>query len=223
MSLSLLLDDANPANWNQWFHSGIFHGITTNPTLLRHADQKCTLENLKCLVEEAKDIGCKEFHIQAWGESANDIANCGFELGKLSTPEMQVNVKVPITRLGSFAAKKLIVSNISVTLTACYEIKQALIASSLGASYLAPYLGRINDQGREALSELISMQKILEGTNSKCKILVASIRSASQINYLASEGIKIFAINTKITEELFSSGLTLKAAQKFEEDIKINS
>ena len=212
MTLSLLLDNADPAIWGKWFRSGIFHGITTNPTLLKEAGQPCNLPRLKLLAQEAQKIGCKELHIQAWGQTTNEIVDCGISIGNLSTPQMHVFVKIPITKTGSEAAKELIKSNTLITFTACYEAKQVLIASSLGANYLAPYLGRIDDQGKDGAAELLTMQKILEGTCSTCKILVASIRDSSQINYLASKGISTFTINERIAKDLFKSKLTIEAA-----------
>ncbi|WP_320666975.1 transaldolase family protein [Prochlorococcus sp. MIT 1307] len=218
MSISLLLDNADPRIWAKLFKSGLFNGITTNPTLLKVAGQPCTLSNIKELVKKAKLIGCKELHIQAWGGNASEIKACGVSIGSLSSPEMQVHVKIPITKSGSEAARELINANFSVTFTACYEIKQVLIAAAIGANYIAPYLGRINDQGRNGMIELKTMQEILQRTNSNCQILVASLRSISEINHLASQGIKIFTINERLAQDLFNCEETLKASEKFEED-----
>ena len=134
---------------------------------------------------------------------------------------MKVHVKIPITQSGSEAAKLLISSNISVTLTGCYEAKQVLIAAALGATYIAPYLGRINDTGKDGLTELVTMQKILDRTSSKCKVLTASIREIKEINYLASNGISVFTINTKLVENLFDSKLTQQASKTFLKDAKM--
>ena len=218
MGLNLLIDNADPEIWANLLKTGIFNGITTNPSLLKAAKQPCTLHNLKFLVQEAKKLHCKELHIQAWGESYIDIYNCGLAIGGLSTPQMQIYVKIPISKEGTKAASALIQSNISITLTACFEVKQVLIASAIGASYIAPYMGRINDEGRDGKAELINMQKVIEGTCSNCKILVASIRAANEITYLASKGIKTFTINSKIAEELFKSKSTEQAIERFEAD-----
>ena len=218
MAISLLLDNADPATWLKWFKQGIFHGITTNPTLIKKAGQKCTLANLKYLAQEANSIGYKEIHIQAWGESVEQIVDYGLTIGSLSTSQTKVYVKVPITKIGVEAANILIKSDIPITFTACYEAKQILIAASVGASYIAPYLGRINDEGRNGSTEVLEMGKILKGTSSKCKILVASIRNCREINYLAANGITTFTINSKIAEDLFYSNATLEASRVFEKD-----
>ncbi len=132
---------------------------------------------------------------------------------------MKVYVKVPITREGSEAAKILIDYKVPVTLTACYEVKQVLIASALGACYIAPYLGRMKDLNKDAVKEVLIMQKILDRLGSTCKLLVASIRDTSEINELALNGVSSFTINNRIAEDLFKSQATIKAANQFQKDI----
>ena len=222
MDLKLFLDDSNTTIWEEFFQSGIFYGITTNPTLLRQANEPCNIDNIKKLARKAKKIGCKELHLQAWGESSKAMFNCGKELSKCSTPEMEVFVKVPITRMGCTAAKKLISSNIPITLTACFEVNHSIIAAAAGAKYMAPYMGRITDQGKSnGFDEILAMQKALKSLSSNCKILVASIRNTTEIIQLASNGLKNFTINQKVAYELLNSEATIKAAEVFEEDAKI--
>ena len=220
MSLNLLLDSGDPEIWRKWLQLGIFNGITTNPNLLLQAGQPCKIESLKKLSETAKEIQCKELHLQAWGETPLEITKCGLKIAELSTSSLKVHVKIPITKQGCEAAKELIKSNISVTLTACYEVKQIIIASAIGANYVAPYLGRINDTGRDGIADLRTMEKILNNTSSSCKLLVASVREAQEINTLASHGIKTFTINNEIAEDLFTSKATKKASEEFEKATK---
>ena len=221
MSLNLLLDSGDPDVCREWLKTGIFRGITTNPTLLMKAGQTCTIENLKKLVQIAKEIKCKELHLQAWGRSSYEITNCGLRIGELSTSELKIHVKIPITKDGCEAAKELINANISVTLTGCYEVKQVIIASAIGATYIAPYLGRINDKGIDGIDYLISMKKILQNTKSNCKLLVASVRATQEINNLASNGIETYTINSTIAKELFESKSTQEASERFERDARV--
>jgi len=196
----------------------MFSGITTNPTLLKQAKQPCTLENIKFLTKEAKKLNCKELHIQAWGENPIDIFNCGIAIGKLASPKMPIYVKIPISEEGVKASSRLRKSNINITFTACFDVKQVLIASAVGASYIAPYLGRMNDEGKDGKLALKNMQKILDKTYSNCKILVASIREVNEITDLASHGIRTFTINSKIAESLLTCDSTKKAVIQFQQD-----
>ncbi len=220
MSLNLLLDSADPTIWRSFFQLGLFTGITTNPTLLKKAGQPCTVSNLKILAKEAEIIGCTELHLQAWGETLNDLTVCGLTLGEISTSKMQIYVKIPITKEGTIAAKELIKNDIPVTFTACYEVEQVLISAALGGSYVAPYIGRINDQGRDGQSELIYMNQVLKSLSSNCEILTASIREAKEINFLAANGISTFTINPLIVEQLFNIRATNEAADIFNTDTK---
>ncbi len=218
MSLNLLLDNADPSEWGKWLKSGIFNGVTTNPTLLKKAGQKCSLTNLKGLCKKAQDLGCKEIHIQAWGQNSDELANCGLSLAELSNKEIDVYVKIPITIEGIKAARRLLEHEVNITFTACYEAKQVLIATAIGAKYIAPYMGRINDLGKDGRQEITSMQRILEGLESHCKILVASIRSCEDINHLAANGVCTFTLSTDIAYKLLHSKETAKAAKIFEKD-----
>lgn len=67
MALRLYLDSADPADWRQWLPTGLFHGVTTNPTLLKRAGQPCDLTSLRALSQQAMAHGVRELHLQAWG------------------------------------------------------------------------------------------------------------------------------------------------------------
>ncbi len=221
MALKLLLDSANPKYWEELFPSGIFSGITTNPTLLKNANQPCCISSLESLVKQAESLGCHEIHLQAWGENEESLIETGLKLAKLESKKLKVFVKIPTTFIGCKATKVLIRKNISITLTACYEPKQILIAESLNASYIAPYLGRIGDTGINGLAEVIKMQEILNGTNSNCKLLVASLRDLNEITKLASQGVDVFTINPELALKIFNSPDSDKASSQFNKDAKI--
>jgi len=219
MALRLLLDSADPAAWAEWLPSGLFRGVTTNPTLLRRAGQPCTLELLALLTARAMDFGVQELHLQAWG---SDLLACGRALFALAPS--RIWVKLPITRAGAAAARSLIAEGCPVTFTACYEPAQVLLAAALGADYIAPYLGRITDLGRDGHAELTRMQRIVEGvapaarTEARLRLLVASLRSPDDLARLAAEGLDTFTISPAIAAELFAVEPTLAAAAQFEHD-----
>ncbi|MEI7665568.1 MAG: transaldolase family protein [Synechococcaceae cyanobacterium ELA263] len=216
MRLRLFLDSADPQAWSQWLPSGLFHGITTNPTLLKQAGQPCRLEHLRQLSQQALDLGCRELHLQAWGGDAASYLACGRQLASLALGP--IVVKLPVTRAGASAARALIADDIAVTFTACYEVPQVLIAAALGAAYIAPYLGRIGDQGRDGLAELVSMQHSLDGLGSSVRLLVASVRQPADLGRLAAEGLSTFTISPAIAAGLFGSEATATDARRFEAD-----
>lgn len=216
MRLRLFLDSADPEQWARWLPLGLFHGVTTNPTLLRRAGQPCTTAGLARLSERALALGCREVHLQTWGDSAQALQQRGEELAALAPG--RVVVKVPVNEAGSQAALALIETGAAVTFTACYEVPQVLVAAALNAAYIAPYLGRINDLGRDGEAELIAMQHCLNGCAGGTRLLVASLRDAAELGRLAAAGLDTFTISPAIAAGLFASEATAAAAAAFERD-----
>ena len=216
MRLRLFLDSADPHAWSQWLPTGLFHGITTNPSLLRQAGQPCRLEHLSQLSRQALDLGCKELHLQAWGGDAASYLACGHQLAAFAPG--RIAVKLPVTLAGATAARELIAADLPVTFTACYEVPQVLIAAALGAAYIAPYLGRIGDQGRDGQAELVAMQRSLDGLGSSVRLLVASLRQSTDLGLLAAAGLDTFTISPAIASALFGCEATNADARRFEAD-----
>ena len=212
--LRLYLDTADTALWQTWLPTGLFYGITCNPLLLERADVSCDLSTLAGITKQALALGAKEIHLQAWGDSVESLTATGLALGKISP---NVVVKLPATQIGTTAASTLIKqNNIPVTLTAIYAVHQVLIAAAIGASYAAPYLGRISDAGRDGRAELSAMQQALDGVGSSTRLLTASIRAVDDISALATQGVDTFTFSAAIAQSLFSVSDTLSATADFE-------
>ncbi|MFM7169931.1 MAG: transaldolase family protein [Cyanobium sp.] len=216
MTLRILLDSADIDSWEPLWSLGLFSGITTNPTLLRRAGLPCTLGSIDRLVREALSLGCQELHLQAWGSSSEELHSCAEALLNLG-PE-QIVVKLPLTTEGLHAARIWMEKGRRITLTACYCPSQALAAAALGATYVAPYLGRIGDLGKDGSAEVIRMQRCLAGVGSSTQLLVASLRSLEEIVLLASAGVCIFTVSPALAQQIWSHPETDKAAARFEQD-----
>ena len=197
--MKFFLDTADTTDWEELLKTGIFHGVTTNPTLLERAGEKCTIENLHQMASTALQM-TDEFMCQAWGSTAEDMYQCGMALSQPARD--QIVIKVPVTQTGVQAASMLIQAGCRVCLTACYNHKQALIASSVGAEYLAPYLGRMTDAGKDGVNECLKMQQISEGLKSHTRILVASIREPQTMVDLAAQGMETFTFSPDVARQL---------------------
>ena len=212
--LRLFLDTADTTQWQTWLPTGIFYGVTTNPLLLKRAIVTCSVEQLKEIANQAFELGCKEVQLQTWGNTVDVLVNTGKLLAAIDD---RIVVKVPITQLGTQAASQLIAEGIKITLTAVYAVHQILIAAALGAEYAAPYLGRINDLGRNGINDLVSMQQALIGVGSKTRILVTSIRNIEDLAFLATQGLDTFTFSPAIAEAFFNVTATNQAAKEFEQ------
>jgi transaldolase len=98
-----------------------------------------------------------------------------------------------------------------------YAPGQVLVAAAAGATYIAPYLGRLNDAGRDGIAEVTAMQEVLVATKASTKILVASIRDVPSMVALARRGIDCFTIGPPVAEAFFAEHLTAAAVAAFED------
>jgi transaldolase len=212
--IRLFLDTADTTQWQNWLPTGLFYGVTTNPLLLEKAQVTCSVEQLKDIARQAFNLGVKEVQLQAWGTSVESLVKTGTLLAAISD---RVVVKVPITKVGTEAATRLIAQGIRITLTGVYAVHQVLIAAALGADYAAPYLGRINDLGRNGRDDLIAMHRAIVGVGSATRILVASIRSVDDIAILATQGLDTFTFREAIAAAFFDVTATNQAATDFEQ------
>jgi transaldolase len=105
-------------------------------------------------------------------------------------------------------------------LTAIYNPGQAIVAAAAGATYIAPYLGRLNDAGRQGISEVLAMHEVLTATRSTTKVLVASIRTVPDMVALARHGVDCFTMAPAVAEQFFTDPTTAEAARTFEDAVR---
>ena len=214
------LDSADVKDWDRFMDLGIFHGITTNPVLLDKANVRCEIQPTLCdLAKRALDeYGAQVFMIQTFGDSVEEYVRNGLDIAAIDTKKNRIVVKVPLTERGIVAAKQLIDKGVRICMTACYCQHQVFTSCGLGAEYVAPYVGRMTDNGMNGVEEVISMNKIVMGLDSETRVFVASLRDTNQLPILASQGLKTFTFSPQIAEGLLHSPdeLTEKATADFE-------
>ncbi|WP_284946913.1 transaldolase family protein [Acidisoma cladoniae] len=212
--LRLFLDTADRAAWARWLPTGLFHGVTTNPTILQRSGLRSTVPVLMDVVREVLTYPVHEVQAQCWGTQTEALIETGKALAAI---DPRVVVKVPVTEDGVRAVAALHALGIRTTLTAVYAAHQALTAAAAGADYVAPYFGRINDSGRDGLATMATMLDILAASGSATRLLVASLRSADDVAILAAAGCDTFTFGPAVAEGLFADAQTAAAAQAFEE------
>lgn len=211
--IRLYLDSAHRSDWDEWLATGLFYGVTTNPTILAAAGIPCRVDALSDLVHATLEHGIHEVHLQTWGATSDEMVEHGIALAAINH---RVVVKVPITRAGVAAVRHLRARDIKTTFTALYSAHQALTAATVGVEYAAPYLGRIGDSGRDGFAEIVAMQTILTQLDSPTRLLVASIRHVDDVARLAQAGLDTYTFGAKVAAELFADVQTLEATAVFE-------
>ena len=143
--MHLYLDTADRARAEDLLGTGLFAGVTTNPTILRRSG--LGVGDAREIYAWATAAGAREVFFQAWGDDAGTLVDRGERLRDLGS---EVVVKVVASRAGASACAQLAARGIPTLLTAVYAPAQALVAAAAGATYIAPYLGRLTTRAATA-------------------------------------------------------------------------
>lgn len=205
------LDTADRAQAEPLLRSGLFAGLTTNPSILAGAG--VLNRSIPELVDWASAAGAGTVFVQSWGSSQAELEDRGAWIQSLGS---NVVVKVPATAAGIAASRTLTSGGARVLVTAVYAREQALPAMAAGAEFLAPYLGRMNDAGRDGTAEIAAIQQFITAGGSPLKLLVASLRETAQIATLAGLGVSHFTLSPGTWQKFFADPLTAVAVEVFE-------
>lgn len=209
--LNFYIDTALREKAEPLLQSGQVMGLTTNPTILERGGQ--TLTDLPNIYDWATAAGAREVFFQTYGSTSAELVENGrrlHDIGELSV------IKVAANTAGFEATAALRELGIPVLVTAVYNAVQATLATSLDAEYIAPYFGRMNDQGRPALNEILRMQRVITASASQTKLLVASLRSPQDIVSLSEQGVTHYAIPVPVFENIYTEPLTDGAIADFD-------
>lgn len=210
--MKIFLDTASVSEIKKWVSTGLIDGVTTNPTLLSREEAKNPLVVLK----EICDIvpGPVSAEVTERGEDA--MVEQGRFLSRISP---NIVVKVPLTVEGLRACRVLRMDGIAVNVTLCFSLPQGILAMKAGATYLSPFIGRLEDHG-EAPYELLEDLHVYCTDNSsmETQILAASIRSVDHAVKAIQSGAHVMTVPPSIFEKLYQHPLTEKGMEIFEKD-----
>lgn len=205
----LYVDSADLDRVSRLLRAGVVHGVTTNPTILERGGR--TAAEIPDLYARWEGEGAREIFFQTWGASRSDLLRNAETIRALGE---RVAVKVPATAEGFAAASALVADGASVLVTAVYSAGQALAAASIGARYIAPYLGRLRDAGVDGDALIARMQEVCAG--SETNVLAASLRSADDIVSLRLAGVPYFTAAPDVLDELLFHEVSDSSAAEFE-------
>lgn len=188
-------------------------GVTTNPTIIskEHDDFWKIVNEIRSIIGPEK-----MFHVQTTQKKAEDIV----EEAKLLKEKIggEFYVKIPIGEEGLKATMMLKEWGIGVTMTAIFTPAQALIAAKAGASFVAPYVNRLDNIIADGCEVVAEITKQLEQYKLNCKVLAASFKTAEQVHKCASAGCHSVTVTSNILKALISNPMTDVAVATFEKD-----
>jgi transaldolase len=189
---------------------GILDGVTTNPSLLAKEPGDFR-QNLKRICEIVKGPVSGEV-------TATDVAGMLREGHDLAKIDEHIVVKVPLTRAGIQACKSLSGEGIRVNVTLCFSAAQALLAAKVGATFISPFVGRLDDIATSGMDLIREIVQIYDNYDFKTEVLVASCRSPMHVVEAARLGADIATCPPTVIDALFNHPLTNIGLEKFLKD-----
>ena len=208
--MKIFLDTANIEDIKEINSLGVIHGITTNPSLIakEKRDLKETLKEIASIVDGPIS-----------GEVISlDYENMIKEAEELASIHKNIVVKVPMTYDGLKAVSYLSKKGIRTNVTLIFSAAQALLAARAGASYVSPFLGRLDDIGSNGLILIEDISEIFNVHNIQTEIIAASIRNPIHVIEAAKLGANIGTLPPSVIRALINHPLTDAGIKKFKED-----
>jgi transaldolase len=211
--MKFFVDTADIAEIRELATLGLVDGVTTNPSLIAKTGRP-----IKDVIKEI----CKTVPGPVSAEvTATDYDGMMREGEKLATIAKNVTIKVPLTIDGLKACRALSKAGHKVNVTLCFSATQALLAAKAGATFISPFLGRLDDIGHEGMALIREIRQIYDNYDAlKTEVLAASIRSNLHVRDAAMAGADVATIPPAILKSLFNHPLTDKGLQSFLADWK---
>lgn len=208
--MQLFLDTTDTAILKDLAATGLVDGVTTNPTLIAKSGRPM-LE----VIAEICDL--VEGPVSA-EVTSTDAAGMLAEGAKLAAVATNVVVKVPLTRDGLIACAEFAVQGIATNVTLCFSAAQALLAAKAGATYISPFIGRLDDYGMQGMDLISEIRAIYDNYEFDTEILAASIRNPGHVTAAALAGADCATIPPSVFLDLFKHPLTEKGLEMFLSD-----
>ncbi len=208
--MQIFLDTAEVALLKAGVASGLVDGVTTNPSLIAKSGR-----DFKEVIAEICDFFKGSVSAEVAALDAPTMIAEGRVLAKIAP---NVTVKVPLTRDGLIATKTLSDEGAEVNVTLCFTAVQAMLAAKAGATYISPFIGRLDDMGFNGMDLIEEIRAIYDIYDFRTKILAASIRSPQHVRDAALAGADCATIPVPVFDALFKHPLTDKGLQDFLKD-----
>ncbi len=208
--MQLFLDTTDVAVLKDMAATGLVDGVTTNPSLIAKSGRPM----LEVIAEICGVVAGPVSAEVAATEPDGMLA----EGRKLAGVAPNVVVKVPLTREGLIATAQFRAEGIQTNVTLCFSAAQALLAAKAGASYISPFIGRLDDHGGAGMDVIIEIRAIYDNYEFDTEILAASIRNPAHVIEAALAGTDCATIPPDVFQALFKHPLTEKGLQQFAAD-----
>tara|TARA_R100000655_G_scaffold18233_1_gene38265 strand:- start:417 stop:1040 length:624 start_codon:yes stop_codon:yes gene_type:complete len=205
--MKLFLDSADTKDVISRFKTGLISGVTTNPTLIFKSG-----EHPQDVYWELIKAGIKDVSMEVVGDNEQDLF--ARAMGHVKTYGKHATIKVPCSVDGLKVCKRLSDVNVRVNVTLIFSASQAILASLAGATYISPFIGRMDDNSLDGM-KLIND---IKNTGVSAQILAASIRDVQSVSTAFALGADICTVPVGVFDKMYQHVLTDKGIEQFNKD-----
>lgn len=210
--MKFFVDTADVDQLRELAETGLVDGVTTNPSLVAKSGR-----DFKEVVKEIASFVEGPISAEVTATDAEEMVAQGKELAKIAD---NIAVKVPLTWDGLKACRTLTGQGTMVNVTLCFSANQALLAAKAGATFISPFIGRLDDINLDGMQLIEDVRTIYDNYAFATEILAASIRNVNQVSEAALVGADIATIPPEILKKLAAHPLTDKGLDSFLKDWK---
>jgi len=208
--MKFFVDTAEIADIKKLYETGLLDGVTTNPSLVAKSGR-----NFLEVIAEICSIVPGPVSAEVAATEYDGMLAEGRKLAKIAK---NVVVKLPLTMDGLRATKVFTDEGVKTNVTLCFSPNQALLAAKVGATYISPFIGRLDDINLEGMELIENIRQIYDNYDFKTEILAASIRSANHVTQAALAGADVATIPPPVIYKLADHPLTKSGLEQFVKD-----
>lgn len=206
--MKLFLDTADVKSVKARLSTGLISGITTNPTLIRKSGK-----DIQEVYWELVKLGIDDISMEVVGDSEQDLFSKA--MGHVKTYGDHITIKLPCTIDGLKVCQRLSALSIRTNITLIFSPAQAILASLAGATYISPFIGRMDDNSLDGMKLISDIKHTL---TTDTKILAASIRDPQSVGTAFALGADICTVPPAVFDRMYDHVLTDKGIEQFERD-----
>ncbi|MGX1376741.1 transaldolase [Priestia megaterium] len=217
--MKFFIDTANLDDIKKAYKVGVLSGVTTNPSLVAKEGVKFEdrIEEILKTVPEVESVSAE---VTPDAETAEDMIAQAEELSKINGGDQNITIKLPMTIAGLEATRYLAKKGVKTNVTLIFTVNQALLAARAGATYVSPFLGRLDDISEDGVQLVAKIAELFRIQNIDSQIIAASVRHPDHVTRVALAGAHIATIPYSVIEQLVKHPLTEQGIEKFAADWK---
>lgn len=217
--MKFFIDTANLEDIKKAYKIGVLSGVTTNPSLVAKEGVKFEdrIEEILKTVPEVESVSAE---VTPDAVTAEEMIEQAEKLIKINGGDQNITIKLPMTIAGLEATRYLTKKGVKTNVTLIFTVNQALLAARAGATYVSPFLGRLDDISGDGVQLVAKIAELFRMQNIDSQIIAASVRHPDHVTRVALAGAHIATIPYSVIEQLVKHPLTDQGLEKFAADWK---